>query len=382
VKARLAPEAKAKADEVPVGGEQDAVEAGFVLDVCTFLAHRTIQERCDDVNVLLRLSMMTGLQMQLDATLRLLLEFSHEIASYERALVYLWSESEERSQLRVVRSVTDEEKAKLPASNTLDFWCMKYGRPLLVPRGKHPAADVLLGAMEADSVLAVPVLVSNRVMGSMQFFGKADSFTTEDGQLLFSLSRIAENLLNREYTNEGLIHFAFTDHLTNLKTRGYFEQQLELEIKRFERKGEPFSLLMLDIDHFKQMNDMYGHHTGDRVLREIGKVLSEDMRDIDTVARYGGEEFAIILPETTLEEAQMVAQRIRRRVEQTEFNAAKLHITEKLSISIGIAMFDLDAKTKRELVQFADAALYRAKSQGRNRVITYAELQQQKQKES
>jgi diguanylate cyclase (GGDEF)-like protein len=360
-----------------------APEEEFVLDVCTLLDRATIQRRCDHINVLLRLSMMSGLQMQLDATLRLLCEFSHEIVAFDRALIYLWNEAEEKSLLRVVRSVADSERQKLPVGSVIDFWCMKYGRPLLMEAGKNAEVDQVLQAMQARSALAVPLLVSNRVMGSVQLFGNdAHAFNREDAQLLYVLSRIAENLLNREYTNEGLIHFAFTDHLTGLKTRGYFEQQLDLEIKRFERKGEKFALLMLDVDHFKQMNDMYGHHAGDRVLHKVAGALSEGMRDVDTVARYGGEEFAIILPDTTLEEAQMVAQRIRARVADAEFSSGKQRIPEKLSISIGVAVFDDDANSKRELVQFADAALYWAKSQGRNRVVTYSELQSQKGKVS
>lgn len=97
-------------------------------------------------------------------------------------------------------------------------------------------------------------------------------------------------------------------YLTGLKTRGYFEQQLDLEIKRSERKIQKFALLMIDIDHFKQLNDRYGHHVGDQVLRDVCAILRKDMREMDTVARYGGEEFVIILPETGAAGALYVAQ--------------------------------------------------------------------------
>src|SRR5258708_16019434 len=112
------------------------------------------------------------------------------------------------------------------------------------------------------------------------------------------MMRIAENLVARETAGEGLIQFAFTDHLTGLRTRGYFEQQLELEMKRSERNQQQFVLLMLDIDHFKTLNDTYGHHVGDVVLRQVARILTADMREVDTVARSAGAEFLILLPAT------------------------------------------------------------------------------------
>jgi diguanylate cyclase (GGDEF)-like protein len=113
---------------------------------------------------------------------------------------------------------------------------------------------------------------------------------------------------------------------------------------------------------------------GDRVLRQIAAVLSEDMREIDTVARYGGEEFVIILPETSAEEGLAVADRIRAAVERTPFPTREGDEPEQLSISIGTAVFGEDTRSKRDLVHMADAALYYAKSKGRNRVMAYADM--------
>src|SRR5262249_8182116 len=157
-------------------------------------------------------------------------------------------------------------------------------------------------------------------------------------------SLVAENLLTREYASEGLLRFAFTDYLTGLRTRGYFEQQLELEFKRAERRQQKFGLLMIDIDNFKNLNDTYGHHVGDHVLRGVASILMKDMREIDTVARYGGEEFVIILPETTQAGAIYVAERLRRRVEQAKFNAGLPRPIQHLTISIGIAVYDQDSR--------------------------------------
>jgi len=346
----------------------------FVVDVCATFSDELIRSRPQHIAVLLRLSMMSGLQMNLNASLAMLCEYAREIVAYNAALVYFWNEKEERSLLRTSEGVAAPLREHLQSRNVLEFWTQQYGRPVLVRTGDHPQTDELLATLDAATALSVPVFVNSRVMGAIQLFSTAENgFSTDDAQLLWMLTRVSENLLSREYSNEGLIHFAFTDHLTGLKTRGYFEQQLELEIKRTERKGESFCLLMLDIDHFKPLNDTYGHHVGDKVLRRVASVLTKDMREVDTVARYGGEEFVIILPETTEAEAYAVAQRIRAAIETERFNFDPNH-TEPITISIGVAVFGQDANTRKQLVQRADAALYVAKGQGRNKVVRYSEM--------
>lgn len=351
----------------------------FVVEVFSELRPETIQKRWEDVNVILRMSMLTGLQMQLDATLNLLCDMTADMTPFEKAMVYFWEEGRELMELRIARNVEKKTGEEIASGNILNFWAIKYGRPLLVERGHNLQSDALMQVVNATSALVVPLFVSNRVMGSLQLFRAANEkcFTKEDAQLLWILSLVAENLLTREYANEGLLRFAFTDYLTGLRTRGYFEQQLELEFKRAERKQQKFALLMIDIDHFKVLNDSFGHHIGDQLLRDVTSILMKDMREVDTVARYGGEEFVIILPETTETGALFVAQRLRRAVDQAKFFAGSPHSVQHLTISIGVAVYDTDAQFKRDLIEFADAALYAAKHAGRNRVMCYSELSKQ-----
>jgi diguanylate cyclase (GGDEF)-like protein len=351
----------------------------FVVEVFSELRPETIQKRWEDVNVILRMSMLTGLQMQLEATLNLLCDMTADMAAFDKAMVYFWDEGRELMELRIARYVEKQIGQEIATGNILNFWAIKYGRPLLVEQGHNAQSDALMQAVGGTCALAVPLFVSNRVMGSLQLFrtGAEKPFTKEDAQLLWILSLVAENLLTREYANEGLLRFAFTDYLTGLRTRGYFEQQLELEFKRAERKQQKFSLLMIDIDHFKVLNDTFGHHVGDQLLRDVTSILMKDMREVDTVARYGGEEFVIILPETTETGAVFVAQRLRRAVDQAKFFAGSPHSVQHLTISIGVAVYDTDAQFKRDLIEFADAALYAAKHAGRNRVMCYSELSKQ-----
>lgn len=356
----------------------------FVAEVFSELDEQTIRERWQHLNVILRLSMLTGLQMQLEATLNLLCDMAAEITWFDRALVYFWDEGAEHMELRLTRGLPKGSPVSvdMSAGNFLNLWAVKYGRPLMISPGHHVQADTLLETVNARCALAVPLFVSNRVMGSMQLFSsRENAFHLDDAQLLWILSLVSENLLTREYANEGLLRFAFTDYLTGLRTRGYFEQQLELEFKRAERRRQKFALLMIDIDHFKRLNDTFGHHVGDQMLRDVSSILMKDMREVDTVARYGGEEFVIILPETTQTGALYVAQRVRRAVEQAKFFAGSPHEIQHLTISIGIAVYDADAQFKRDLIEFADAALYAAKHAGRNRVMAYSELADREKKE-
>ncbi len=162
---------------------------------------------------------------------------------------------------------------------------------------------------------------------------------------------------------------AITDGLTAVYTRRYFLERFEEEIKRSALRKANTAFLMLDADHFKMINDQYGHLTGDQVLREIANIIKESVREIDLVGRFGGEEFCVVLPDTDLEGATVVAERIRKSAEQKLIKAYdnSLHIT----LSIGVTIYPTDGKLMEELMDKADWALYRAKSQGRNCVVAF-----------
>lgn len=357
---------------------KESFPESFIVEVFSEIDKTTVQQRWREVNVLLRLGILSGLQMQLETTLNMLCDFAGEIADFDLGMVYFWNDESQKMHLRVTRSLGGLDTETYDRGSTLNLWVTQSSRPLLISRGINEHADAILSAFDCSSAIVIPLFISNRVLGSVQLYSReVGAFTREDAQLLWIMSLISENLLNRDYANEGLLRYAFTDFLTAMKTRGYFEQQLELEIKRAERKRTSFALLMIDIDFFKALNDTHGHHVGDQVLRDISSILMKDMREIDTVARYGGEEFVIILPETGPQAAVQVANRLRRTVEQANFFAGSPDKIEHLSISIGVAVFDEDAQIKRDLIEAADAALYGAKSKGRNRVMLYRDVRKE-----
>jgi len=177
------------------------------------------------------------------------------------------------------------------------------------------------------------------------------------------LARAEERLQRQARQIESHVSEARTDALTGLPNRRAFDDELVRRLAEWTRKRTEFSLIMVDVDHFKPLNDRYGHAAGDEVLRELSRVLRQGFREMDLVARFGGEEFAVILPDTGLDDARWPAERVRVAVAGTEFAAGgrKLRLTASLGLATVVA-----GDEPASLVQRADEALYAAKHQGRN----------------
>ncbi|HBA86911.1 MAG TPA: diguanylate cyclase response regulator [Geobacter sp.] len=182
--------------------------------------------------------------------------------------------------------------------------------------------------------------------------------------LLDQASLALENAARYNFAKDLL----YIDELTGLYNYRYLDVVLERELKRSDRYGSNLSVLFLDIDLFKAVNDQYGHLIGSRVLREVGTLLRRSVRDVDAVIRYGGDEYTIVLVETGLDGANVVAERIRRTVEAHTFSKAD-GLAIKLTVSLGFACSPDDASTKVELLEMADQAMYRGKSAGKNRAF-------------
>jgi len=166
--------------------------------------------------------------------------------------------------------------------------------------------------------------------------------------------------------NELLLEISYTDHLTGLYNRRYLMEVLDREFSRAQRTGSILSLLILDIDQFKGINDRFGHQEGDAVLARTASIFRNELRGYDTAVRFGGDEYVAVLPDTSLNDAIAVAERIRKAVHETTF-AGKLK-GERISVSLGIAAYPgKNVETIEDLVREADGALYRAKAGGRNR---------------
>ena len=181
--------------------------------------------------------------------------------------------------------------------------------------------------------------------------------------------QLQDKIVQLERAKERLRELAVTDGLTGLKNYRHFKDVLGLEIKRAERHKSPLSLIMFDIDYFKNYNDTHGHLAGDRVLQDIAILVSKNIRKNDLAARYGGEEFALILPNTSIQNARTVAEKIRKLVEEYQFPFQESQPDGNLTISVGVSSYPSSGKSFEELVSCADKRLYLAKARGKNVVI-------------
>jgi len=219
---------------------------------------------------------------------------------------------------------------------------------------------------EILSMLAVPMFQNGTLRGFLAFDSVRKEHTWSGIDL--SLLEVAANLIGsallRKRLELALEHEASFDKLTELYNRRKFEEVLAAEIRRSERYGQSFCLLLLDIDHFKSINDTYGHDQGDEALRAMGEVLRNQSRETDTAGRWGGEEFVLLLPETDIIGAQLVAETLRQQVENHDFGEVG-----PLTISTGITAH-VPGDTSTSLFKRADQALYQAKNNGRNRTET------------
>jgi diguanylate cyclase len=187
------------------------------------------------------------------------------------------------------------------------------------------------------------------------------------------LSLSKTEISNLQQSLEAIRAESLTDPLTGLGNRKYFDRSIELAVQTAFASGEPLSLLMFDIDHFKSFNDSYGHLTGDQVLRLVGMSLKQTIKGQDITARYGGEEFAVVLPSTALRQALTVADHIRRAIMAKELKKKSTgEILGRVTISVGVSMLQPGDDTD-SLIERADACLYAAKRNGRNRVVCEAD---------
>ena len=197
----------------------------------------------------------------------------------------------------------------------------------------------------------------------------ADGDVNRVGIIIYDVTDVALSRADLESANARLENLSRVDSLTDLYNRGYWEQRLEEEFRRYRRVGTNASLVLFDIDHFKRVNDAYGHPAGDEVLRRVSEVLKASVRATDICGRYGGEEFAVLLIDTTVDNALILAERLRLALsgESIETAAGTISVT----ISLGISQLSADVENHERWIETADQALYRAKRGGRNRSVVH-----------
>lgn len=248
--------------------------------------------------------------------------------------------------LRSNHGILNAEKARVLMSD--DNHCSELYKTLI--------PEIIIPLKSKNSLNGL-IFLSKKIMGT--------PYTEQEFLFLDKLAKFASIAVE----NSRLYRMATLDRMTGLYIHHYFKERLTEEIKRAERSDLPLTLIMADIDHFKNVNDTYGHQQGDIIIKEIAGLIHQNIRSFDIASRYGGEEFAIILTDSDINTAYHIAERLRKKIEEHNFPAEKTPI--RITISMGIAQYNpaID-KNEEMLLKRSDTALYAAKAQGRNKVIT------------
>lgn len=240
-----------------------------------------------------------------------------------------------------------------------------------------PASSCVPQGSSMNSVICIPVIVNDKVRGIIHLDSlKKNAFDEEDMELIELLSQEVSIAIERSLLYSQVWDISIRDKLTGCFNRRKFDVDIVADIASFKLDKKLLSLFMVDVDWFKEYNDFHGHSKGDVLLKEVADTLKSNMRSLDRVYRYGGEEFAILLLETSKEEASYGARRLQRAVERKQFEGEKQSQPNgKITISVGVASFPADADNSDRLIEAADSALYRAKQCGRNQVCIFGDKQ-------
>ncbi len=257
-----------------------------------------------------------------------------------------------------------------------------YNPPLVVS-DFLPAELSLIGSERGKMVarkrpfdLELPLISHGKLLGILQIEApRHGDISEKDRRSLIIFANSTAIAIDNAKMHKKMQDLTIIDELTGLYNYRYFRNKLFDEMRRADRYHQKMSLLMLDIDHFKELNDSQGHQTGNIVLQEIAAVIKQAVRDVDIVARYGGEEFMIILPQTDADNARMIAERIRSQIDQSFFSNSQGQRHIKATISIGIAVYPNGSLSATQLLEKVDKALYLAKNRGRNRVCMVSDSQ-------
>lgn len=229
------------------------------------------------------------------------------------------------------------------------------------------------GEPKTGSFIVVPILLrKNHPLGVFSLYrNKTNGFNKEERYFFKKIALEIAQVLDKSLLFQHTKELSITDDLTGLYNRRYFNQRFEREVLRAKRYRRPLSIMMVDIDYFKNYNDINGHLLGDDVLKKVAYLIESNLRKADIVARYGGEEFVVLLPEIDKSHADQVAEKLRRTIELRHFPKEQYQPNKNLTISLGLSTLPDDSTNSRELIEFADRALYKAKAEGRNRVVAY-----------
>ncbi len=352
-------------------GEQAANQ--IALAISKEYALEVAQDRAKELDALQKATTALLSTLELDALLGQILDAAiSAIPATETGLLHLVVPETGELQVRAAQ-VGEESRIRTFKPTAVESYsarAVRQRRPFLI---EDTHLDNSIG-VEADfpnmphisSLIVAPLLTEERVYGALALGSSLKAaFTNFDLQLLVSFAATATTALRNAQLHAAVPQQAITDPLTGLYNRRGFTDLADHELLRAHRFHRPLSMILIDIDRFKEINDTYGHLMGDKILGSVSANLRAELRQVDIVARYGGDEFIVLLPETTLKEALPVAERLRNRIESLRFS----HNDEMIHTTICLGLAELKGEdTLKNLIERTDQALYHAKQSGRNQV--------------
>lgn len=309
--------------------------------------------------------------LNMDVIVQSLIDGAYRIAPSE--IVFFIAKGKEIEVLRQLGLPAQKKKIFTLKGTLLDM-VVKNKEPFYLSDVRHYRSPIMpFKTDNLGSVFVLPMLYEKEILGMLALLSeKINALSPYQIELLEVLGNQASTSIANARFHAEIERLAITDGLTGLFNHRHFQERLSQEFSRIDRFSEPLSVLIIDIDHFKKINDTYGHPVGDAVLKGVADKIRKTIRNIDISARYGGEEFAVILIGTDERGAMNMAERLRKAVMNKTFSADKN--TFNVTISIGISTYTKGIKRKEELIEKADKALYQAKRGGRNRSILWSEI--------
>ena len=337
---------------------------------------------------------LLGRALTLEQVMETAFDAAAAICDYDVAAIALYEKERSKHRVAAVRVrpsgeglVDQHSLLNLEFKDNAGLASMVVKNRHYLPSGGEPrelSAPIFTRKVKLDdakSLLVLPLLAADEPVGTLTLVARAEKrFGKDVREMLAVIANQVAVSLENGFLYKKMETMATTDGLTGLTNHRTFQQKFAEMLERAARHNHKVALLLCDVDHFKKVNDGYGHPIGDEVLRRVARVLQEVPRKIDIPARYGGEEFAVLLDNVDVAQAKSVAERIRIEIAKivVETEKGPLSVTE----SIGVAAFPEDGRDRALLIERADLALYHAKHTGRNRVVTWAEAQSAKTKKA
>ncbi|PKL46223.1 MAG: hypothetical protein CVV42_17215 [Candidatus Riflebacteria bacterium HGW-Riflebacteria-2] len=335
-------------------------------------ANQSLTRQKRELEILYAMSLSLNHGYDLDTLLRKILENVMNLLKIDRASVMKYDQKTDTLQtLAVLGEKQNCRLARLNMGKGIAGLVLASGKPIFAPLGSEdrrflPFTDSGIKVKKIYSFACIPLVAKDNVIGVINFSMLSPKKSIRPN-CLDTLS-VAANMISLAFQRQEFYQMSIKDELTGLYAFRHFKERLAEECMRCRRYKMPFSLILFDLDHFKSVNDTYGHPFGNVVLKEVSAILIQNIRvGVDMPARFGGEELVVVLPHTEAPGAEIVAQRIRSQVENLALKANDQAV--KITISGGIACFPTHADDGETLLKKADEALYAAKEQGRNRII-------------